>query len=138
MQNRRLLFIAFASIVILGGLHIFGSTFYIYWTVWWFDNAMHFIGGLSLGLLSLWIAYMSGFFGVMVPTRVRVFVTVLLSVLVIGMGWEVFEYYFGIANPTLGETYFKDTIYDLTFDLLGAAIVGSWGSRRKFYSVNTR
>jgi hypothetical protein len=135
MQKSRLLFISFALVVILGGFHIVASTFYLYWTVWWFDNVMHFLGGLSIGLLSLWGAYMSGFLGREARGRFRILLTVVISVLVVGLGWEIFEYLFGISNPTLGETYMKDTIYDLSFDLIGAILVGLWGSRRRFYGI---
>lgn len=133
MKNHRLLYISFGWFALLGVMHLLASIFYFYWTIWWFDNAMHFLGGLSIAFFMLWIIHALGFFGNKVPSLLKIILTVFLSVLTIGAAWEVFEYIFGIANPSVGQSYARDTAYDLTFDLLGALLAGFYARRPKFY-----
>lgn len=45
--------------------------------------------------------------------------TIVSLVLLIGLGWEAFEYIYGIANPT-GGNYLTDTSSDVLADILGA------------------
>ena len=66
---------------------------------------MHFLGGLSLGFLSLYLFYNSKIF----------FVSFFFAVLLGGV-WEVFEY----VNDIIMEPYFLDMTSDLIFDTLGA------------------
>jgi hypothetical protein len=132
MKNHRLLYISFGWLALLGVVHILAGFFYFYWTLWWFDNAMHFLGGLSMAFFTLWIVHALGFFKG-VPRTSRVLFTVLASVVLIGIGWEVFEYVFGIANPSIGQTYASDTSFDLFFDLLGALVAGLFAKKPKFY-----
>lgn len=97
----------------------------------WFDSLMHFLGGLSAGLFSLWVWYVSGLLGREVPTRKQVFITTLIWVMIVGVGWEFFEYVNGIANP-IGN-YALDTFNDLVADFVGAVVAGLWAGSHKFY-----
>lgn len=131
MKKRNLLFFAFSLILLLGVLNAIAGAFYLYWTVDWFDNVTHFLGGLSLGMLSLWIIYDSGFFSKLEPSTKRAVITSVIAVLIIGIGWEVFEYINGLTQST--EEYSLDVMHDLIADVLGAVLAGIIGSWKNFY-----
>lgn len=132
MQNRYLLLLSFSLVFVLGILHHVASVFYFYWTLWWFDYLMHFLGGLSLGLFSIWVAHVSGIFGRSVPNLTRLFFTCFLPVLFIGVAWEVFEYAYGLTQAT-EDTYALDVAHDLIADMVGALLAMWVGSRRVFH-----
>lgn len=119
MQGQKLLFISFVLIIMLGALHLLAGAFYFYWTVWWFDTFMHFLGGLSIGLFLLWLF------------KIKREWTVLVLIFAVGAGWEAFEHIFGIANPSLGETYLEDTTFDLIADLFGAFIAAFFVRKKR-------
>ncbi len=76
-----------------------------YWRYPWFDLPMHYLGGLAVS--ALLIAFLE-------RHKPRAFM--LLFALVI-IGWEVFEYVFGIPRE---ENYALDTVLDLIIGSLGA------------------
>jgi hypothetical protein len=131
-MNRLLLIITFILIILIGALHQAGSVFYFYWSLAWFDNMMHFLGGLSMGLLFLWIRYVSGLFVKRTPSKKEVMINVIIFVAIVSIGWEIFEYVFDIANPTGGK-YLLDTSHDLISDFVGAITAGLLGRIKKFY-----
>ncbi|MEX0932373.1 MAG: hypothetical protein WDZ61_00565 [Parcubacteria group bacterium] len=137
-KNYSLLLVAFALILALGILHFSAIFFYFYWTLWWFDTMMHFLGGLSIGMFIIWVSSKAGFLGVGIPPRGRAMTVVLILIAVIGVGWEVFEYIFNIAKST-EDSYVLDTIADLVADMVGgftAVIVGRKGLFYKYEPEN--
>ncbi|MBI2086972.1 MAG: hypothetical protein HYT69_02270 [Candidatus Zambryskibacteria bacterium] len=118
MENKFLL-LAFVSVIVVAGVNFVANFFYLYWTVWWFDNVTHFLGGLSMGLLWFWI-FNKFFSFTEAPKLKSIIFIVLILVLAVGIGWEIFEYIFDIANLGGGETYWQDTSRDLAADTLGA------------------
>jgi hypothetical protein len=87
---------------------------YLYYTTWWADVIMHFIGGA-------WLA-------IMASTLVQAFDRelslrgALIFTLILGIGWEAFEYFFDLIGfSTLAECL--DSLSDLCLDLLGAYLV---------------
>ncbi len=102
----------------MGFLHHLGSYYFLYWSLDWFDIVMHFLGGVSVAMIFVY-AYYSTSIGLKKHLIAKTFVFVML----IGIAWEYFEYYFKIANPTKGN-YVEDTTLDLIFDALGALLVG--------------
>jgi hypothetical protein len=135
-MKHRLLVTAFISVALMAIIHVIASKFILYWTVGWFDNVVHFMGGFSTGLFALWIYYLSGIFHPNVPTKKQIIIKSFLFVLVIGVGWEIFEYMNGLTQST--EGYPLDTFHDLVSDLAGALIAGDVASYKKFYitSIN--
>jgi hypothetical protein len=131
-KNNTLLYISFGLIFILGVLHWAASMFYLYWTHAWFDNFMHFLGGLSLGLLALWVFYASGLFSVSVPSLSQALIASVATVMLIGIGWEVFEYVFDLTQAT-EELYYMDVIHDLVADALGAMTAAFVAQGERFY-----
>jgi hypothetical protein len=82
---------------------------------------MHFLGGLVIGVLVVW------FFGIE-DRRARTFILVFLSVMAVGIGWEIFEYINGLTDST--EKYELDIKHDLIMDALGAVVSFFWSTSR--------
>lgn len=80
---------------------------FIFWRHVWFDLPMHFLGGLSLGVLAV---------GFLHARKPRVFAAGLLAAFI---AWEVFEYAFGLPKEA---NYLLDTAIDLVMDTLGALL----------------
>jgi hypothetical protein len=120
MKNKLLVF-SFLSVALVASVNFLANFLYLYWTYWWFDNISHFLGGFAMGLF--WFYMFRRFYSFDQGARFRnVLGVVFLMVIIIGVGWEVFEYVIGGANPSAGETYWQDTIYDLIADILGAFV----------------
>ncbi|MBP6857967.1 MAG: hypothetical protein KBC11_02115 [Candidatus Pacebacteria bacterium] len=86
--------------------------------MWWFDIPMHILGGLFLALI-----FGATFFKKIINfSKKEQLVVILLFVLIVGIGWEVFEYgvQFLIKGKELANL--PDSIKDLLMDLLGGVI----------------
>ena len=119
MRDFHILKLAFITIVVVGALHFVAGAFYLYWTVAWFDYLMHFLGGLGGGLIIVWFVS---------SRRISPVSTILLSfvsVMFVGVLWEIFEYQNGITGAT--EGYALDTFHDLSMDALGVLVAGVIG-----------
>ena len=93
--------------------------FYLYWSTRWLDNVSHFLGGITIGLLTIW------FVSLFKKTKFSQLEVVLWSVggvMFVGVGWEIFENFLNIAGPSIGETYTVDTTLDLLSDLIGSMV----------------
>lgn len=132
MRKRGLLIILFTLVIAVGILHQAGSIFYFYWNSFWFDELMHFLGGLTMGVLFLWLWYVSGIFGFGTPSKKEAMVGALIFAMIVSFGWEFFEFAHKIATP-IGGNYPLDTFNDLLFDFVGATAAGFLGRVRKFY-----
>lgn len=55
-------------------------------------------------------------------------------VLIIGIGWEVFEYVYGLTDATESK-YYMDVVHDLISDTLGAIGAYLWAGRSSEYST---
>lgn len=130
-MKKSLLFSSFFVLIMLFVLHLVGIKFYFYWDSRWFDNTAHFLGGLGVGLLSLWILFVSGIFGKHKPNKKQILFASIACGMIIGAGWEVFEFVNKIANPI--GSYKIDTAWDLFADFVGALTAGFVGRNRKYY-----
>ena len=128
MKKHSHLYIAFGLVVVLGTLHFIATAFYFYWTLWWFDNLMHFLAGLTGGFIAVWFLFDSGIFYKHPPTVSESVLWALLFLVTVGIVWEIFEYVNGITQ--LFESYTVDTLADLFFDALGAILAGVIGAKR--------
>lgn len=93
---------------------------FLYWRFWWYDIMMHFLGGVVIGGIAIWMLLRFR------PDSSRrvVVVNVLTSILLVGIGWEIFEY---IIDPTYAEqaNIVFDTGLDLVMDTIGAFVATS-------------
>lgn len=108
---------SFALVIIVGFLNYIAHTFNLYWEVWWFDVLMHFLGGFWVGTFALYV--LSIVYKSRQIDRKNVFIFVILSTLVVGVGWEIFEFYFDTNFFVNRTEAVIDTSSDLVLDLLG-------------------
>jgi len=123
MKNKKLLYTGLILTGLLAGLNLVALKFYLYWPkdgLLGFDTFMHFLGGLTLGMLAAW------FFNVGRRSMAG-FLLVLVTVLFLGVVWELFEYVFDIAG-TAGGSYWKDTIHDMVLDGIGGVAAYFWAT----------
>lgn len=97
--------------------------FYWYFSIWWSDMFMHFLGGLWEGLFFIWFFSIINFSFLKLSLEVvnfRLIYKTVLFVLLIGILWEFFEFF---SNNYIGHDPFNalDTISDVFFDLAGGA-----------------
>ena len=94
--------------------------FFWYYTIWYFDMPMHFLGGLWLSLFFIWFFSLTDF-----PRYVfynhpdlKLFLQTIVFVLIVGVLWEFFEFF---TNNYIGRDQFNimDTSSDIFFDLAG-------------------
>ncbi len=98
--------LALFSCAILALVHNVATAESLYWTYRWLDVPMHLLGGF--GMASLLIAFLF---------RYRP-VYLLLGMVAISVGWEVFEVLIGTPQSA-------DYVFDTAKDLLNNAIGGS-------------
>lgn len=110
--------------MLVGALHALAYEYALYFTVSWFDTAMHVLGGLLIGSSIGWFIS----FEVPLSLRARVprFFAILFGVFVVAVSWEVFEWLVGLTHFPGG---WHDTISDILAGLVGACI--AYGIYRK-------
>ena len=115
-MDRKSLFKHLAVLIFLIFLvNFFANKFYWYYTIWYFDMIMHFLGGFWVGLLALYLftspkASILSFDSVL---------RILAFVLFIGVSWEIFEV---LVDKVVSRYPFNilDTTSDLFFDMAGS------------------
>ncbi len=126
-------FTLFASIAIL---HALGFQYSLYFHLWWYDIPMHMLGGLAIAVLSAYIFFLRSPKEGEISMN-RIYTTILLSVFVVGILWEIFElvmhwaltlYWFGWTDTT------KDLFDDMVGGYVGTKIFLAfyWKYRRDF------
>ncbi|TSC71754.1 MAG: hypothetical protein G01um101448_1100 [Parcubacteria group bacterium Gr01-1014_48] len=102
--------------MIIAVLHFVALYFHLYWSLWWFDIVMHFLGGAWVAAFTLWYLSHSlqSTYGKMKGAGV-----IVLATLCVGILWEVYEYFFGISLVGK-DAYIVDTTLDIIMDLTGA------------------
>ena len=109
--RRRFLFASCAVLAILLAVDLAGLSYSLYWSIWWYDIPVHIIGGAGIALLAAWALALKG--------KQPSFFACMLMVLIAGLGWEVFEAYFGLTEFPQDTI---DTIKDLCDDVLGGSV----------------
>lgn len=111
-MNRTLIFHRMAYLIaFIFFVNLVAVKLYWYSLVWYFDMPMHFLGGVWLGLAMFWLLKSKEFSG-------KNIFLIFLGVLVVGVGWEIFEI---VVDRALrgGEFNVLDTMSDIFFDLAG-------------------
>lgn len=105
-------------ILILGIFILNALAGYLFWydIFPWFDNMMHFLGGFWVGLATLTLFWDT------IHSQQNIYLQlafIVLSVLFVGLVWEVYE--FGVQGimQVTGIASIPDSISDLVFDTLG-------------------
>lgn len=115
MKARKIIwYLAIVAILIGVGQEV-AIAYSLYWSLWWYDIVMHFLGGLWIGLIALW--FYKAFAGEEAESG-KGYLVALVTVVVVGILWEVMEI---LAGLTLTQAnYEMDTVLDLIMDVAGA------------------
>ena len=116
MLHRVITGITFFLSVLIAGLHLGALKYYWYWTYWWFDIPLHFLGGIVIGLLFLTLHRSSVL--MYKKDKINFFIMIMLFVLMIGFAWEVFEVFIDLARVTEPD-FISDTTFDIFLDFAG-------------------
>ncbi len=121
MLTRQNLFHALAWVIlVLFAIHIVAVGYDLYWRVLWLDHVTHFLGGVFIALLLLWLCFFSSYLKYSLPSRFKLFLLLVGGTLLVGIAWEIFEYSVGLTWSPKG--YWSDTLYDLVFDTIGGLV----------------
>ncbi len=106
---KEILFVAILTLF----LHLVSLKFFLYWTIWWFDIPLHFLGGFLIGLIAisfLKIINRNTF------VTFNLFFLTIFAVMIVGLVWELWELFVGFTTVLNDK---GDTILDLIMDILG-------------------
>ncbi len=100
-------------------INLIATRFHLYTLIWWFDMPMHFFGGFFVVLVTLWLKFFTKIFNFTPFKSKNSFLFIgILSALIVGLFWELFEY--GVQSITgVILTTFMDSLSDIFFDLAG-------------------
>jgi hypothetical protein len=129
--NRQALLVAIIALVNYGAIK-----FHWYYSLWWFDMPMHFLGGVWIAMLITWYLADENF-------TIESVGRVILGAFIVGLAWEVLEL---LLNEQFVQNAYDlpDTLSDIFFDLSGAftavfyvalRIMHISESRLKFYNA---
>ena len=126
MDRKKLFRIIAFLVVFISVTNFFANKFYWYYSIWYFDMIMHFLGGVWVGLASIYLF----------PPKdlsIKFIWRILFFVLLVGVGWEVFEVF--VSRMTTESSYFNilDTISDVFFDLAGGVFAILYFLKRIMY-----
>ena len=100
-------------------LNTAATMFYWYVSIPWYDMMMHTLGGVFLAVFA------GAFFARHIATlsRYETLVTLLLVVLIVGLGWEFFEYFVQyIIKGSAQLASVPDSVSDIVCDLVGGIL----------------
>lgn len=107
----------FLAVLVLAVGNYLGQQWDLYQHIGYYDIFMHLFGGFAIGLS---VAAVVELHGGMIRHKTWF---ILGSVLLAGVGWELFEAYYDIAGAPVGtHAYGIDTVKDLIDDVLGGVI----------------
>jgi hypothetical protein len=117
--------IPFTLIMLPFLIDVTGNTLDLYDSVWWWDDANHFVNwfllNLGVGLLLAGAARLPGWASLLMVSGIGA---------IMAIGWEIGEYFAFIRGGTELATAYTDTLGDLVLGTLGAAVAGAlvgWG-----------
>jgi hypothetical protein len=119
--ERQIFWLIFILIIAIAVLHIGAVVYRLYWSFWWMDILTHFLGGLWVGTIALYTKYFGSDSITRVTAKISPLATSLLTVLLIGLIWEIFEYIAGVilVSP---KAYVIDTSLDILMDIIGGLV----------------
>ncbi|MBU0612342.1 hypothetical protein KKA39_02990 [Patescibacteria group bacterium] len=122
MNKKKLLIRLVFLILFIFALNYIATGFYWYFSIWYFDMLMHFLGGFWAGLAVIYVLSSQ-------ELDFKLIIKVFLGVLLIGFLWEVFEV---SVDKTISQNPFNflDTVSDIFFDLAGGGLSLIYFSKR--------
>ncbi len=108
--------VAFLGLWLLNAL---ANMFYWYLSIRWFDIMMHTFGGVAVALA------VSALLVRTYATYQKILIPVLLSVFIVGLAWEYYEYALQHVIRGAELANIPDSISDLVADMVGG-LIGSY------------
>lgn len=133
MSSKGIVWLLGISSLFIGVIQVIALRFFLYWTVWWLDIVMHFLGGFWVALIVLW------FYKAFVKEKAKSdhgYLLALLGVIIVGIAWEVFEVLADTAH--VRGNYLFDTVGDLIMDTVGALVAAYIVFRKSIIEVTDR
>ena len=113
MSPKKILIYLTTLMFFMFGGNFLTTKFYWYYSIWWFDIVMHFLGGFWVGLFFVFLFLRKG--------NIPKFVYIIFLSLFIGVLWEAFEFW--MHNIIAGIPFsITDPLSDILFDLVGACL----------------
>jgi Cu/Ag efflux pump CusA len=109
----------FLLILFLFLLNSAAMRFSWYWTIWWFDIPMHFLGGAFAVLLLNYLYLYTSLPNVLGKIASQA-IFVVFGLVFISLGWEIFEFAIDRVGD-IGPITLADSAKDLFFDFTGGA-----------------
>jgi glycopeptide antibiotics resistance protein len=116
MLNKYLVTVFLTSITV-SVLHIAALSQEYYWTLWWYDVMMHFLGGMVIASIYVWLSKSFPKLNLGVS-----FWKMTLFIILVGFVWEAWEVFTGMTGFR-EINYVSDTTYDFINDILGTLAV---------------
>lgn len=110
----------FFSAIPFAGIHFLAEAYFLYDAIRWLDIPMHFFGGVIVAL-AIFAAVENG-----VRLPVDSATAVVLLVIAVAIGWEVFEWFSKEMNM---DVYVADTTLDLIMGAVGGYVGYVLGTR---------
>ncbi len=123
MKKRNLSLLLLLLIGCIFFLNLFADYHDLYYHLRWFDIPMHILGGFWISCATLFLYFTTTLIERKNHTTIFISILTASSVLTIGLGWEIYEYFvdktFAVNGLQLGDSL-KDLVNDLIGGLLGA------------------
>jgi cellobiose-specific phosphotransferase system component IIC len=99
-------------------MHYAGVHWSLYTIITWYDDPLHFISGLGIGLAFYWVFNEFNIFGGLHGRHVWAIVGFVLAA---ATAWECFEAFYNLAGYPVGSVaYFVDTAKDIINGIVGS------------------
>ncbi len=131
MIKKKLLFASLISIFLIALLHILSLKFSWYYFLKWFDVPIHILGGFWVTVTSFW-TFIKYNRVETIPNKKNSILIMLISVLIIGILWEIFELVSGNTSLNV-RNYWQDTFTDVASGFVGGIVANIYFSRIKNY-----
>lgn len=123
--RKRIFALTLLVFLIMGLIHVSAIFNSLYFYYRWLDIPAHFLGGLGVGLFTIWLFLYFEKLSFVFGDKIKTLTVLFLSIILIGISWEIFEYAFDIA--VLDKSiYITDTIKDILVDILGTLVAYSY------------
>jgi len=130
MVQRKFFIISLITIFVIAILHYLAFKYFWYWKIGWFHLFMHFLGGFWLSITALWISIRFKHIDTIIRCKIRAFVIMIVSVVVVGLSWELFEILSGFTSIKEGG-YLNSLMNDLISNFIGGLVAYFYFIKRK-------
>jgi len=114
MAKKKLLLSIIFLMLFMFIVDLLAHKFYLFYTLWWFDIPMHFLGGFWVGLFFIYVFFRK-------DSLFKSYWKVIFCAFLIGILWELFEVF---AHQHIAKIPFDawDTSFDLLLDIFGSGV----------------